>query len=172
MAWQDEMDILLRAMVNDLDQVVYTDDRLEQILVVAASQVAIEMQFLQDYVADVVNITITPDPSDAQTRDVSFMNMTCLKAASILDQGVAYTAAASTIKVRDGSSTISLEGIFKGQLALLKEGWSSVYDRAKLDYMSGQTQLAGAAVMTPFRLFPWGGGFLEFAPGRDRDCFY
>ena len=172
MAWQDVADTVLRAMINDLDSTNYTDDRLEQILVVAAFQVNIEMKFNNAYTISVSNVSISPDPTASATKDDSFINMMCLKAACILDKGSAVLAASQAIKVKDGSSAIDLEGIFKGKLALLKEGWCAAYEDAKLEYMTGQSRLAGAAVMTPFRVFPNGGGFYEMVPGRERDVYW
>lgn len=172
MAWQDVADTMLRALVNDLSSTTYDDNTLEQILVVAAFQVGIEMKFNFTYTADISNVGISPDPTAPATTDISFINMMCLKAACILDRGGAVTAASQAIKVKDGASSIDLEGIFKGKYALLQKGWCAVYDDAKLEYMSGQSRLAGAAVLTPFRVFPDGAGFFTTIPGRGRDYYW
>jgi hypothetical protein len=172
-AWQDEMDILLRVMVNDVAGTLYSDDTLEQILVCSGFQVSLEMTFSSLFHADMANIAFTPDPTAAATRDESYINLTCLKAASIVDRGAASIAASQAIAVKDGASLIDLRDVAKHRLNLLKLGWCKVYDDAKLEYRAGQVRIAGAAVMGPFRVYASGGlgmgtGYYVTAPGRDR----
>ncbi len=172
MAWQDDMTTILRTLVNDILSVTYTDDSLEQVLVVSGRYVSQELTFSQRFTCDVGNIDITPDPTDDATKDESFVNMTCLKAACMLDRGEAIIAARRAIAVVDGKSSVDLTGIAKAKLTLLeKGGYCSVYDDAKLDYQSGQSRIAGAAVMTPFRIMAQGGWQMR-APGRERDLYY
>jgi hypothetical protein len=159
LAWTDETTVILRVMVNDIAETTYTDDTLQQTLVVAAFQVLNDgLKFSQDFVTDVVNITITPDPSDSvgSTRDESFLNLFTLKAASIIDRGAAMTAANRALYAKDGSSAVDLRDIFKAKYALLQKGWNAVYEDAKLEYLAGTVRNAGAAVLTPFRLFAYG----------------
>jgi hypothetical protein len=120
---------------------------------------------------------IQPDPTDSAggTRDESYMNLTCLKAASIIDNNSAIIAANRAIMVKDGTSSIDLRTMVKAKLELLEKGWSAAYEEAKLEYMAGQSRVAGAAVMTPFRLFAqgmYGGGFSNlnsfYEPNRSR----
>lgn len=176
MAWQDEMDVLLRVLVNDVASTTYTDDTIEQTLVCAAFQVSQEMLFSQVFKVDMANIKITPDPtvdlsaqSGPNTRDESYINLVCLKAACIIDRGAASVAASQAIAVKDGASAIDLRDTAKSKLALLKSGWCAVYEDARMEYRAGQVRIAGAAVMTPFRIYAmggWGSGFNEQVPGR------
>jgi len=180
MAWQDEMTIILRAMVNDLTSTTYDDDTLQQVLAIAAFQVSNEMTFSQAFKGDAVNVGITPDPTidlsakgGVNTRDESFMNLTCEKAACIIDRGAAATSAAQAIFVKDGSSAIDLREAAKAKMNLLmKGGWCAVYDQDKLEYKSGQVRIAGAAVMGPFRIYAQGGGGMGYyvtVPNRERN---
>lgn len=155
MAWQDTMGEILRSMVDDLDDDnrKFTDERLERVLVVAAFQVSQELEFSQTFVSVFDNTEITPDPTLTATKDDSFTNLTCMKAACIIDRGSAATAASQAIAVKDGTSSIDLRGILGGKLKLLEKGWCAVYDDAKFEYQSGSVRIAGAAVMTPFRLY-------------------
>jgi hypothetical protein len=153
MAWDEEMLLVVRVMVNDQEAQTYTDDSLLRLILVAAFQVAQELPFPLDYRADVVNETLTPDPTMG-TRDESFINLVCLKAACIADRGAAILAAKQAIAVKDGTSAIDLRGNLQGKLKLLEKGWCAVYTDAKAEYLTTQSGgIAGAAVMTPFRLY-------------------
>lgn len=153
MAWQDEMTAILRTLVGDLDATVYTDDRLQQILVVGAFQVLRELSFTTTYSVSVGSVTLSPDPTLTATKDDSFTNLVCLKAAAITDKGSAIQATRRAISVKDGTSAIDLRGPLEGWLSLLeKGGWTAAYEKAKLEYQSGQS-VAGMAVMTPFRTY-------------------
>lgn len=153
MAWQDEMTAILRTLIGDLDATVYTDDRLQTVLAVAAFQVLRELSFSTAYTISVGGVSISPDPTLTATLDDSFTNLTCLKAAAITDKGSAIQATRRAISVKDGSSAIDLRGPLQGWLAMLeKGGWSAIYDKAKLEYQLGQS-IAGVAVMTPFRTY-------------------
>ena len=56
MAWQDEMIVTTRVLVNDLDSPSeFSDDRIEQILVVAGKYVQFDVNLDHAYLIDVVN---------------------------------------------------------------------------------------------------------------------
>lgn len=159
MAWEDDMPEILRVMVNDLeDTPTYSDEKLLRVLVVAAFQVLRELTFAQTYTVNIQNQTISPDPTASATLEESFVNLVTIKAACILDRGSAVTAASRAISVRDGGSAVDLRGVFGANLKLLEKGWCAVYEQEKLAYQAGQTRVAGAAVMTPFRVYAsWSG---------------
>lgn len=157
MSWKLELREILRVMVGDFDATKYANATLERVLAVAAFTVAAEqLDFTQDYSVNVVTKTITPDPSAEATRDDSFINLVCMKAACIIDQGSAANAAAQAIAVKDGSSAVDLRGILQGKLALLDKSWCAHYEDAKFEHQLEQSRVAGAAVMTPFRLYAYG----------------
>jgi hypothetical protein len=175
MAWQDEMTLIERALLGDLDSVTYSDANLQQLITVAARQVLNDsMTFTQAFVADVTNVDIAPDPTDdiAMTRDDVFSNLVCLKAASLVERSEAFVAARQAISVVDSKSAVNLTGIATARLRLMeKGGYAKAYADAKFEYQSGQVRVAGAAVMTPFRVWAQG-GFQMRAPGRERDLYY
>lgn len=158
MAWQTEMTTILRTMVNDTSTTpTYTDERLQGCIVVAARLVEMELDFSNVYSGDVVAVDITPDPTDSTsvppTRDENFINLTCCKAASIIDRGSAMAAASQAILVKDSASVIDLRDVFKAKLALLAKGWSAVYDDMAEEYANIQgAGTIGAVVMGPFRV--------------------
>lgn len=169
MAWQDSMIPMLRLMVNDVASTTYADDTLEQSLVVAAFQIGAEFRTFE-FVANIANVDISPDPTEPETQNDSYVNLVCIKAACIIDTGSAAKAASQAIAVKDGSSSIDLRGALQGKLALLKEGWCSVLKEAKYTYQMQLSEAAGAAIMTPFRVFS-GYGSLRDIPGRYRGHF-
>src|SRR6187402_3159724 len=78
--WNDEAVLILRYMIDDVDDPVkYSDDRLEQLIFVAAQFVKKENIFEEDYVINVTNKTITPEPTDE-----AFTNLVVLKASCLL----------------------------------------------------------------------------------------
>lgn len=151
MAWDEDMVTMLRVMVNDLGSTTYTDNSLVKVLLLAAIQVQQEITFDTAYTVDISNETLSPDPTVTATKDDSFTNLVCLKAAAIADHGSAILAARRAIAVKDGSSSIDLRGSMQGWLALLEKGWRAVYDQAKKEFILGQAAVAGAMVLTPFR---------------------
>lgn len=154
MAWDAAMPRILRVMINDLGAApTYADASLKEVLVVAGFQVSLELDFSQDFVCDPAAQTISPDPTLAASKDDSFVNLTCLKAACILSHGEAVVAARQAIAIKDGSSSVDLRAKFGSLAVLLQKGWCAVYDDQKLEYQAGQTRVAGAAVMGPFRTY-------------------
>lgn len=157
MAWQAEMGTLLRVLLNDLViPYQFSDQRLYQAITASAQLVLSEMQFMLVYTADMQSLSIDPDPTDrdTMTRDDNFINLVCLKAACITERGEARNAVRQGISIRDGSSAIDLRGPLQGRLALLKQGYCQAYEDVKMEYKTGRVGVvAGASIMTPFRVF-------------------
>jgi hypothetical protein len=172
MAWNMQATEILRVLLNDMGATpTYSDATLFRILLVSAFQVNNEVDLTTDYKIDVQAQTIAPDPSS----DESFMNLLCLKAACIVDRGSATLAAKQAIAVKDGASAIDLKGVSAARQKLLeKGGWCPAYEMAKLEYqVGGYGVTAGAAVMSPFRLFAEGSysRVNSFSPDRSRDWY-
>lgn len=159
MAWADETVPLVRALLFDFsDTPTYSDDRLKTFLAVAAWQVQSELVFTQQFAVSISGQTISPDPTVDPTRDDNFVNLMTLKCAANVGQGVAIVSAARGIVVKDGNSAIDLSKVSASQAALLDKGYPAVYERAKFEYQAGRVSGGiGAAVLTPFRLFAFGG---------------
>lgn len=165
MAWQDEMTIISRTLVNDLGATRYTDDELEQVLVVSARFVQREIPSFADlYAADAVNITLAPDPTVAPDRNEDFIDLVCLQCACLLDRHSAMGAASQAIMIQDGSSKIDLREAFKARLELIKRGWCAVYAERRDEYLTGAYGMGtvGRAIMTPIRTLAQGGDFPSF----------
>ena len=156
MYWQAEFITLLRVLIDDLvSPQTYTDKRLTQVIAAAAQLVTTELRFPNNFKVDVQALTIEPSPVDrATTRDDSFINLVTIKAACLIERGETRKAVGQGISIRDGSSAIDLRGTMDGRMKLLEKGWCSVYEETKLEYQTASVGLvAGAAIMSPFRIF-------------------
>lgn len=173
MAWEEEAVEILRVLANDLAETpTYSDERLQRVILVAAKQVSDELTFSQTFVVDIMGCTITPDPTATATRDDSYMNLVCIKAACIIDRGSAAQAAGQAIAVKDGSSAIDLRDTVAGRLKLLDKSWCKVYQDTKEEFLYNTSGVAGAAVIGPFRKFARGnfGGsnYYNYDPRTER----
>lgn len=149
MAWQTEMVRMIRHLVNDLDDTspTYTDYRLEELILVAAQYVNLDVTFSQSYTIDVDEMTLTPDPT-SDPKDNAFINLVVLKSACIIAQNEYRTASGQGISIRDGSSALDLRGLgaMKKELA---SSWCQEYKTAKLEYAAGNL-MPGHAILGPF----------------------
>ena len=86
MAWQNEMTLIVRHLVNDLDSSDYTftDSRLEESILVSAQLSFLEVDFEQTYTIDVDSVTLSPDPTTSSDKDDSFINIVSLRTARML----------------------------------------------------------------------------------------
>lgn len=171
--WDSECVEILRVLVDDMGTTpLHSDDKLRRVLVVSAFQVLQEASFSQEFVVDIDAMSITPDPGDnvsaTSTRDDSYLNLICLKAACIMDRGAAVNAARKAMHVRDGGSWLDAREVGKHRIALLEKGYCATYEQEKNDYLSGQSSVAGAMVLTPFRIHA-GSGPID---GRGRVIAY
>lgn len=150
--WEVEFTELLRVMIGDLtDSPTYTDERLRRVLLSAAHIVAKEVSFDYDYSVDLSKQRITPDP----VHDSDFTNLTCAKAACLVERGETKSALQQGFMAKDGMGmVIDLRGRGQGyiDLAKYKKDWCSMYDQMKTDYLMNEASELGEAVMGPIRV--------------------
>lgn len=151
MYWEIEIPIIVRSLINDLGPTpTYTDDRILQLAVVAANYVTKEVNLSRDYVVDIVNIDITPDPSDNNSRDTDFISFISLKSACLLDQSTFRTKAAlEGIRTALGPANLSVAGNLSGYKTILEQGPCKLYDQLILDHNIGNATVV-RAVLSPF----------------------
>jgi hypothetical protein len=147
MAWQDDMVTMLRVVIDDAgSNPTYSNSRLEEVIVVAAHLTKQAVDFDNDYTVDIQDVSITPDPVNAQ--DYSFINLVILKAGCVLANSEYKTDGARAISVRDGSASVDQRGV-----ADAKKNWRdmicSQYDKAEREYRMGNSQ-AGEAIIGPY----------------------
>lgn len=149
MAWQDDLTIIVRTLINDLDSPYeYSDQRIQQVLVVAAKFVQFDVNLDYIYNIDVVNSSITPDP--IENKDDIFMSLTALKAACIVDQGAFRTKAAlEGIKTSLGAANLSIGGSTQGFKDIINHGACALYDELTAHW-DVKNASAIAAVLSPF----------------------
>ena len=153
MAWDITMTTMLRVFINDTESPqTYTDDRLKQVLIVAAQYVNMELNFDNTYTitigatADASNIS--PDP--VSLSDDSFTNFTVLKAACIADFSTFRTKALQAgVKAKCGPAVLDTIKHLDGFKELLNNGPCKAYEIAKKNWVFGNGELI-KAVLSPF----------------------
>jgi hypothetical protein len=149
MSWQTEIPIIVRTLVNDFgDQPVYSDDRVLQIITVAAKYVQFDVVLDHPYEIDVSNISISPDPT--VDRDEIFISLVSLKAACIIDQSTVRTKAASEgIRAALGPASLSVSGNLEGWKLILDKGPCAAYDELTSHWDVAQATIA-IGILSPF----------------------
>lgn len=145
MHWETSANIMVRQLINDLDDTAYkySDERLLTAMIVAGKLVELELDFGQSYDVDVEAKTITPDPDP----DTVFINLLVLKSAVIILGGEVKKEAANSISIRDGVSSIDLRGVSSVLMQLYKD-LSDKYDTLAMYY--GFSGNAGKAILGPY----------------------
>jgi len=149
MSWQNHLISVVRVLINDLNEPYeYSDDRMQQVLVIAAKYVQFDVNLDNKYTVDVVNYNITPDPTTL--NDDIFLGLIGLKAACIFDQGTFRTKAAlEGIRTSLGSASLSFGGSLQGWQAIIDHGACATYDELT-SHWDVKNASAIAAVLSPF----------------------
>lgn len=149
MSWQNELTIITRTLINDLNEPYeYSDARIQQILTVAGKYVQFDVNLDHPYTIDVVNNNISPDPT--VDNDSIFVSLVCLKAACIIDQGTFRTKAAlEGIRTALGPASLSFGGSLTGWQAIIDHGACGLYDELT-SHWDVKNATAFAAVLSPF----------------------
>lgn len=150
MSWDIVMVISLRSLIADLDSSCFTDDRLKQLLVVAAQYVMTDANIETDYTINITSPNISPDPTATDTQDLPFSNLTVLKAACIIDRGNARLAAAiNGLEARCGPAQMKVSRRMDGFSILLDQGYCGAYKEALRQYLFGNVAFC-RAILSPF----------------------
>jgi hypothetical protein len=151
MYWEIEIPLIVRNLINDFGSPpTYSDSRLEQLCVVAAQYVAMDVKLDKNYVISVVETKISPDPSDPATRDMDFIGFIALKAACLLDQTTYRTKAVNEgVRTSLGSASLSISGNLDGYKTLLHEGPCAHYDNLT-EHWDVAKGIGCSAVLSPF----------------------
>jgi len=157
--WKISMVLMLRTLIGDLDSVKYTDERLKQILSVAAFTVYSEADFSNAYIIDISRVSISPDPVSEEDGD--FVVLAVYKAACILLGSEVKTESGNAISIKDGPSAIDLRGV-SGSLLTLWRDMCAKYDDLLIGYQRTNT-LVGQAVLGPYSPGSWSVGSQNFS---------
>lgn len=154
MAWQNELVLILRHIIGDVDSTNYefSDARLEETILVAAQLIHNEMEFNGEYTIEVDNGILTPDPTltpvTTSNKDDDFIALCCLRAGLLITSSQMRTYSMKSISIRDGSSAIDMRGVVAG-LKLVYEELSKKYEDVKLAYQTGKLGL-GKVILSPY----------------------
>jgi len=147
MTWQNEMVRIVRYLVNDLTATTYSDSRLEETILVAAQLQSSAIDFTNSYTIDVDSLILSPDPT-ANTKDDWFINIVCVKAASIILDSEAKTLSAQAYRIKDGPSSIDVTTAYNAAKQLADDMTDKLAYMI-MNYKAGSSP-AGHAVLTPY----------------------
>lgn len=154
MAAMDFMIPMVRDMIGDNNSTVYSDLDLQQKILTAINIMQIEIDFNVDYVADMVGLTLTPDPYTSSPVDYDFMTLASLKTACMIERSEASRATDESVnEVQDNDFRIKIGGTAgRDKLNALGVNWCAAYEKAKDDFVMGQnSDSSGRAIISPFR---------------------
>lgn len=154
MAWETEMTIIVRHIIDDLDSTAYqfSDSRIEEAILVAAQLIHNEMEFVIDYNIEVDNGLLTPDPTTTSVppsnKDDDFIALCCLRCGLLFTGSQLKTYSLKAISIRDGSSSLDMRGVIVG-LKALHDDLTKKYEAVKLDYQTAKLGL-GKVILSPY----------------------
>ena len=149
MSWNIEIPTIVRILINDFsDTPTYSDERLLQVITVAAKYVQFDVVLDRTYAIDIVNPNITPDPTVYD--DSIFISLVGLKAACITDQSTLRTRAAMEgIRAALGPAQLSIAGSLVGIKMIIEEGPCAAYSELTAHW-DVKEATAIRAVLSPF----------------------
>jgi hypothetical protein len=150
MSWQIEIPIIVRTLINDLDETnqIYSDERMLQAIVVAAKYVQFDINLENTYTLNIASPSITPDPTSI--NDDIFISLVSLKSACIFDQSMLRTKAAMEgIKAALGPASLSVGGSLAGLKLIIEQGPCAAYDELT-SHWDVKEATAIRAVLSPF----------------------
>jgi hypothetical protein len=170
MSWKKEIPIIVRTLINDLSETpTYSDERILQVVAVAAKYVQFDVVLDHQYIVNVVNPTITPDPTT--DNDSIFISLVSLKTACIIDQSVLRTkAAAEGIRAALGPASLSVAGSLAGIKMIIEEGPCAAYDEL-VSHWDVKEATAIRAVLSPFVGNKFDPRAIQLNPYRSRDIY-
>jgi hypothetical protein len=150
MSWQGQLSTMVRHLINDLDETnyKYSHKRIETSILVSSFLVLNDAEFNNSYSINVEQCSLSPDPTDTETKDDPFVALTALKTACIIIGSEIRSEASNAISIKDGPSAIDLRGVASTLMALYKD-LSEKYDSLLIDYRAGGS-LAGQAILGPY----------------------
>ena len=174
MTWQDEILMIVRTLINDLESSpTYTDERLLQVITVAAKYVQFDVVLDNTYTVDVVNKLISPDPT--VQNDSIFISLIGLKSACMIDQSTLRTKAAMEgIRAALGPAQLSIAGSLAGFDLIIDKGPCAAYDELT-SHWDVKEATAVRAILSPFAGNKFDPRYLQSSdlPARSiRDGFY
>lgn len=150
--WDEDLVLMLRAEIGDIDESTYSDNRLKQVLVYAAYSVYRSARFPNTYSISVANVTIIPDP--VALNDYDFSILTVYRAACIILTGEAKEKGGKSVSIKDGPSFFDNRNAGTNTMNLMKIVCEN-YNTLLYNYQmvgSDHSDLAGLgqAILSPY----------------------
>lgn len=141
---------MVRYLVNDVEPASYkyNPKRIETTILVSAQLVMLDTDFSNIYSINVEQCSLSPDPTDAETKDDAFMTLVTLKSACVIIGSEVRTESGNAISIKDGPSAIDLRGVSSTLLVLYKD-LNDKYSQALMNYRAGNS-IAGKAILGPY----------------------
>lgn len=170
MSWQAEIPIIVRTLINDLSSTpTYSDERLLQVIAVAAKYVQFDVILEHAYTIDVINPNISPDPTE--DNDSIFISLVSLKAACIIDQSILRTKAATEgIRAALGPAALSVTNSLSGFKMILDHGACAAYEELT-SHWDVREATAIRAVLSPFVGNKFDPNAIRYSSDRSRDFY-
>lgn len=148
--WDTDLVIMLRVLIGDLNSPQRnTDTYLKKILITAGVLVSNEIDLNNDYIFDISNITITPDP--ISLGDIQAQALLPLKSACLLNQSNFQVAVSQSITVRDGDTLVQTGVGLGGYKDILQLGPCKSYELLLKKLSAASSSLVGGAVLGAYR---------------------
>jgi hypothetical protein len=160
MPWSIDLVLFLRSLIGDLDAIKYSNERLRQVLAVAAFQIN-SSNFKNTYTVNIGSVNISPDPVDNLDKD--FCNLVTYKAACIIVGGEVKNLSNQAVSYREGPNSLDLSGVAQATKALYDD-LCKKYSDLSADFSIEQSSEGGQAILGPYSP---GSDFIAFFRGQD-----
>lgn len=170
MSWKKEIPIIVRTLIDDLsEEPKYSDERLLQVITVAARYVQFDVVLDHAYTVNVTSPNITPDPTS--DNDSIFISLVALKSACIIDQSNLRTKASlEGIRAALGSAQLSVSNSLAGIKLIIEEGPCAAYDEL-VSHWDVKEATAIRAVLSPFVGNRFDPNAIRYSSDRSRDFY-
>lgn len=147
MPWNVDLVTMVRSLIGDMSSSNYSDNRLRQVIAIAAFEVNNSAGIQKTYEINISQISISPDP--IEEKDINFSVMTAYKAAVLVLQGEVRNQSLNSISINDGTSSINLTDVTKSLQSLYKD-LSARYEDLLNTYIMEESSLNGQAILGPY----------------------
>jgi len=147
MPWNIDLVTMVRSLIGDMAGSTYSDNRLRQMIVIAAFEVNNTTSIKKSYEINISKVTIVPDPVEEQ--DLNFCVMTAYKAAVLIIQGEVRNQSLNSITISDGTSSINLTDVTHALQTLYKD-LTTMYEDLLQTYVIEESSLNGQAILGPY----------------------
>lgn len=152
--WQAELTLITRVLSGDYNTpYTYSDERLQEIIIIAGMLTQLEVDLLHVYTFDSANMVMNPDPADPSNgKDYGACCLFPLKAACIIQlSSLKDKAKNAGINVRSDRESIDTRNSLDGDKFLINSPHDvcQQFQDAVWKYKSGNYQ-AGYALLSPF----------------------